>query len=84
MSKWVQLFTFYFISFLLSCSRFFLLVRIFFSSVAPANQGHFSPCMLWSLINIRVNSATDATEDSFRPLYVSILLIQKDKTKKET
>lgn len=53
----------------------FLLVRIFCSSVAPADQGHFSPCTLWSLINTRVNSATDATEDKFRPLYVSILLI---------
>lgn len=62
----------------------FLLVRIFQSTVVPANQGHFSPCTLWCLISIRVNSATDVTEDRFRPLYISILLIWKDKTSRET
>lgn len=59
----MQDFLFHFLSpFLLSN---FLMVRIFCSSVAPANQDNFSACTLWSLINIRVNFATDVTEDCF-------------------
>lgn len=66
---------FFFFFFLLSPSLVSYQGEYFYSSVAPNNQGHISPYMLWVLINTRVNFATDVTEDGIRPLYISILVI---------